>query len=407
MNAFIPILLFGVAAWRPAAALAVLAAALPAYLIRFSVFGIPTTLFEVGLYAVTLGMLLASARTRSLRVTLGRGWRTLGPVRWPLVSLVIVAALAAAFSIDTRTAWGAWKAWFADAALFGFLLALVGRSAIVPLVGGAAVGSIGLSIYGLWEYVFAYGGLQDGRLNSVFETANYHAMLVVPIIIGLLGAGWAARRWRPWLWGAAALEIVALALTLSYGGYFGLAAGVLALAAWLRHRRWFVPVLLALVVVVALGLAVIAPTDKFRRLNDFSTRSSVSVRVEIWRAAWLIVREQPLLGVGPNAFETAYREAIPRIVFPPLEWLVAQPHNFLLAVATQTGSLGVMVFSWLLWTFFHQARSRPDPVGATLGAAMIALLVHGLVDTPYFKNDLALVLVSLIVLVQLPRTREL
>lgn len=398
-------LLFGVAVWRPAAALAALVAALPAYLVRLSVAGIPTTLLELGLYVAAVGVTIAHVRQRRLRAAVGAGWRTLGALRWPLVCLVGVGALAAVFSIDVRAAAGAWKAWFFDAALFGFMIVFVGRPARAWLVGGAAVGSVGLSFFGLWEYVFAHGGLEDGRLNSVFGTANYHALLVTPVIIALLGVGWAVRRWRPWLWGAAAVDGLALALTASYGGYLGFVAGIIAFAAWQLPRRWFARVLLALGVVVALGVAALFPTEKFQRLNNVTTRSSVSVRLEIWRASWLMFREHPIVGVGPNAFERAYRETIPRIVFPPLEWLVAQPHNLTLAVATQTGSLGVVTFGWLLWAFFRQTRARRDVVGATLGAAMVALLVHGLVDTPYFKNDLALVFVGLTALVQLPRGR--
>jgi hypothetical protein len=47
----------------------------------------------------------------------------------------------------------------------------------------------------------------------------------------------------------------------------------------------------------------------------------------------------------------------------------------------------VVVVSWRGWRGGGGADWRPVHLGVLL--AMVAILVHGLVDVPYFKNDLA------------------
>ncbi len=389
--ALIPVML---GLWRPTIALGLLAAALPVYLIRFSVGAIPTTLLELGLYAATLGVAVRLLRERKLWVSIAEAWRAFGSYRWLVLALLGSGLLSALLSNDVRAGLGAWKAWYFDAALFGLLIVLYRRHVWPWLIGGLAAGSSVISLWGLWEFLFRHATLEDGRLNSVFGTPNYHALLTVPIIVLLLGLAFRERRLRPWLIAAIAVNLFALYFTFSYGGYVALAVGIAVLGLFSRAYRKYVGIIAALVVIV--GLLQIG-TDKFRRLGDFTGRSSSHVRVQIWQASWRIIREHPILGVGPGNFEPAYREAIPHIVFPPLEWLVTLPHNFALAITSQTGGIGLIVFVWLCIVFFRVAWKNQTLRGP-LVAAMIALLVHGLVDTPYFKNDLALLFFVLVAL---------
>ncbi len=77
------------------------------------------------------------------------------------------------------------------------------------------------------------------------------------------------------------------------------------------------------------------------------------------------------------------------------------PHTILFNFWTETGLLGVFAFVGIVVTWVksavrvgvakataeHPKRYLPILV---LVAPLIAMLIHGLVDVPYFKNDLAL-----------------
>lgn len=69
------------------------------------------------------------------------------------------------------------------------------------------------------------------------------------------------------------------------------------------------------------------------------------------------------------------------------------PHNIFLNFWTELGLLGMLLFGWLLLKFLYYASLLYSKTGDFLAlgmlASMICVLVHGLVDVPYFKNDLS------------------
>jgi O-antigen ligase len=75
---------------------------------------------------------------------------------------------------------------------------------------------------------------------------------------------------------------------------------------------------------------------------------------------------------------------------------VIYPHNLLLNFWVATGVLGVVAFAVLLiqafritWRGWRTADAgwRPFELGVLL--ALVSMVVHGVVDVPYFKNDLS------------------
>jgi O-antigen ligase len=73
--------------------------------------------------------------------------------------------------------------------------------------------------------------------------------------------------------------------------------------------------------------------------------------------------------------------------------LFQYPHNIILNFWSELGLAGLAGFLWIVGRFYAVAaaayRKGGEWLPAALMAAMAALLVHGLVDVPYFKNDLA------------------
>ena len=78
------------------------------------------------------------------------------------------------------------------------------------------------------------------------------------------------------------------------------------------------------------------------------------------------------------------------------------PHNIFLNFWTETGLLGLVAITWLIldWalrtyrTMQLQTIYRPYYLG--LAAASVTIFVHGMLDVPYFKNDLAFMTMAFI-----------
>jgi len=75
---------------------------------------------------------------------------------------------------------------------------------------------------------------------------------------------------------------------------------------------------------------------------------------------------------------------------PYPEWSVPQPHNIFLAFWLQAGLLGLVGFFWLLISFFKKIEPK-QILSSILIGTMIYILIHGMVDTTYWKNDLSII----------------
>ena len=128
-------------------------------------------------------------------------------------------------------------------------------------------------------------------------------------------------------------------------------------------------------------------------INFSDPHNTLVGRSHLWDAALQMLRDHPIFGAGLSGFATAiapYWNAVHPDRF-------TYPHNIVLNFWTETGLLGVAGFAAILGAGFGRAwrgwrRSdvywRAVHLGVLL--ALVAVVVHGLVDVPYFKNDLSL-----------------
>ena len=125
---------------------------------------------------------------------------------------------------------------------------------------------------------------------------------------------------------------------------------------------------------------------------------SGNVRLIQWREAWDFINDHPLRGAGLAGYQEAiapYHKAGYIEIFP-------YPHNIFLNVWIELGIVGLILFvALLVMVAQFLVRGRYHPAALPLAAAWIALVVHGMVDIPYFKNDLS-VLFWLLFLLSLP-----
>jgi putative inorganic carbon (HCO3(-)) transporter len=228
------------------------------------------------------------------------------------------------------------------------------------------------------------------------------------------------------LTGSTLLMIVGLALSQSRGAEVGAAAGLLlVLLAHPRTRRVAVAIA-ALGLVAALWQGGTLVSAALAGHND-----SGEVRLLLWQSALHMIRDHPLLGIGPDQFlyyydpaYTAHPYWIPLIgghLTPAASQPdLAHPHNLALDLWLSGGMLALIGFAvvigwfarrwWQVWHAGQRAAGAHWTARAALGAGLtggvLAGLVHGMVDSAYFQPDLALFFwwaVALTVIVTLPR----
>jgi O-antigen ligase len=219
-----------------------------------------------------------------------------------------------------------------------------------------------------------------------------------------------------------------LFVSFSRGAWLGSAFALLVLAlpfVYGRLGRRAIIGVVALVAVVALlaGVALLLRGDP--------TSGSTWPRLMIWQESLALIARYPF-GLGMDQFYYYHNPEFGRSLINPAligtsEQYVSHPHNFVLDIWLRMGPLGVLVFVWLLARFFRRAlgqgsgiRDQGAVVGGTLLdtragllrlgalAAMVAALIHGLVDNFYFLPELAISFWLLLAVVesQEPRTEN-
>lgn len=357
--------------------LIVLPVLLPGYLLRFEIGPLPTTALEV-----FLGILFVA-------FTVGFGWKgwrlawsRLQVWHWPLVFWFLASLAACFWSPSVVAGLGLWRAHVLEPLLvFIMLPVLLESEREKKYFEWSLCASVGLVT--LWAVIqFASGlgipspwnvSIVDGRrATGPFPFPNALALFVVPI-----GAWAFARKY----WFVTASAFLAALLARSDGG-----VGALLIACWfalLFDKRWRkIAVGAVLTAVVAVGVIpqIREPFVKLVTFQDWSGR----VRVWMWDETLQMLRDRPLTGAGMGGY--------PIVVAPyhghDFIEIFQYPHNIVLNFWSETGLLGLLAFVWVVVTWIKQGRMTMRPYEAY--AVLIAILVHGLVDVPYFKNDLAI-----------------
>lgn len=367
---------------------------LPTYLIRFDLFGIPTTALEI-LFGI---LFLAWLFRREKRFVDIAGWRLL------VLAWLVVATVSVFVSPDIVSALGIWKAYFVEPVVFfimanDLLRSEKDRDTVLFVFAWSAVAVGGLAVLQRWTGFAVpppWDGTEGLRSTSFFGFPNAIGLYLAPLVPLFVGGLVRCRRVHGSLVGgrtlllfaAVILSFAALILAESEGAQVAVLMALLIMGFTFPKSRWWT------VGVAVLGAVVLLMTPSVRpaiieklTLEDWSGR----VRKEIWVETSRMLKDRPILGAGLAGYPVAfapYHEAGHIEIFQ-------YPHNVILNFWSELGLGGLIVFSLIIVRFFRDAYRNgcdlkdPDPFTVSLSGAMIAILVHGLVDVPYLKNDLA------------------
>jgi putative inorganic carbon (hco3(-)) transporter len=372
-----------------------------AYILRGEFFGVPYTALELCLLAVLVAYVVEKLYSGEAFPDPRRM-----PYFWPLALLVLAATISVLVAPDKRAAAGIWKAYFVEPALVAMVLWDVLRTPgqVHELIGAFFTAGIIVSVFELLAFLYALGihrpRLVEDPVVVLYFTANATGLFLGPLL-AIAGAfllfGDNAQRFRGAFFSVFALP--AFILSFSRGAWLALVLASLLLI-WQHRRRLILSAALAATVVVAL----LVPPIRRRIQHQFDPNdplNSAVLRAHLWKAT-LQMQANPrhlIFGTGLSGFK---HDIQPYKNFAGYTEDLIYPHNILLNFWTETGLLGVAAFAWLAvaWTRNCWSRlRRPGPARVYfigLAAASVTILVHGMLDVPFFKNDLAFLTLALV-----------
>ena len=275
-----------------------------------------------------------------------------------------------------------------------------------------------VSVYGLRQWFFGAKALATWvdpesplskitRVYSYLGNPNLLAGYLLPAVVLSLMAVFA---WRGWVAKTLAVTMfcvnaACLVLTFSRGGWIGLLVSVFAILVLLVYwwsvqlppfwRTWSLPILLVtLSLLLLLALLFVEPVRE-RVFSIFAGRedSSNNFRINVWAAVVEMIRDRPILGIGPG--NTAFNKIYPLYQRPRFNALSA--YSILLEVAVETGLIGLACFIWLFLVTLNQGilqlqrlRSQSSREGFWLMGAiatLLGMLAHNVGDTVWYRPE--------------------
>lgn len=362
---------------------------LPFYLFRFKIGWLPTNFLELmvcGLFAVWLVWIITSKTKLKIRPRDGL-WL------YPILFLLVGVTVSTLLSTNITVSAGIWKSWFVIPLLVFVVVKHIKRKKEIRSIFTALTWSgVVVALIALF-YWFSNDFTYDGRLKAFYLSANFLAMYLSPLLVlsFYLHNCFKKKVARFFLFVAQCLMLLVIYLTYSYGAYLGLIFAFICIVIGKAKEKKFFALAIFFTLVIVFFFVFQIPSEKLQGFLNFSYPSWGS-RLVIWESSWEIIKDHPFVGIGPGMFQKYYLDY--QIRFDPYpEWAVPQPHNLFFAFWLQTGLIGLIGFVWLLGVFFKTNLKKiiTSPLSTVLVAVMAYFLIHGLIDTVYWKNDLSVI----------------
>lgn len=425
-----------------------LIAALPTYLIRFKIFGAPFTLLEAMILIIFAAWLITNFN--ELKTNLANLFKRNNkkikisyPFQYEIILLLIISFFSAGIAGFSNEALGIWKAYFFEPILlFIVIINIFKVKDLNKIIYALATSSFIVSFAAIWQKIF----FSAERAVSFFGYPNAVGLYLGPIILLLLGLcadkiyffknqksdkdQTISNFQTIIIFLAVIFSVAAIYFAKSEGALVGIAAGffVFGLLAGRKAR-------IAAIIIILIALAGIyfsplrSAAIKKITLNDFSGQ----VRKQQWQETWKMLKDgRILMGSGLANYQKIFapyhaggfyynkdndpdfmRKIVVwgkdywKKVWQPVE-IYLYPHNIFLNFWSELGLAGMLLFVWVIGKFFYVGvkiiencirqptekienlkvmKSKYIVLG--LICAMVVTVVHGFVDVPYFKNDLA------------------
>ena len=435
------LLIFAVLCWyRLPFAVALLPLSLPYYLQQKVVFShYEFSLVEITLAICVLVVLLQILMQRQhWAYWAGRDLlrSRLGPFIVPMLLFSFMAAFSILIAFNHTFALRAFREEVFDPLVY-VLLALTclrTRQDVTRLLSALVGTGLIIAVLGLAQIVFFKNTLklEDGvhRIYAVYGSANSIGLLfdyVLPISFALLLAK-VSLRLRLIALVCCLPMLVVLYLTQSLGAWVAITLALFFVIALSLRNRQIVLIGSAILVAIVLIMALVYHTQIVNLLVEhhpsnsgkgIHTVSTVTKRIYLWESALRMIHDSPWVGYGMDNWLCHYSSntlcdahyhywieqdpvthADTGLKYEPL---LSHPHNIFLHVWVSMGVFGLLAFVIILVLFFwlfariirrldsnlYKGSEHLRWMTVGVGAAMLAALVQGQVDSAFLEQDLA------------------
>lgn len=412
--------------------------ALPSYLVRFSVFGIPSTLLEL-MILITFGVWFLKKYLPNIKSLFKKnGEKIPYPFSWEIILLVIFSFVATGIASFSLGALGIWKAYFFEPILVFILILNIYKDKRdwQKILWALLLSAFSISILAIYQkitgqFIFNefWANEETRRVVSWFGYPNAIGLYLAPLV--LLFTGWFFSLPHVTTIGKTLKKIFIILVIIfsllsiyfakSEGALIGIAAGLFIFGLLAGKKRRIATIIVSCLFIA--GIFFSTPAKDFISTKLMLQDLSGQIRQRQWKETFLTLQGIKFFtGAGLNNYQASVAPVHQEGIFfnadnldnfdeqlsasaalrakywQPVE-IYMYPHNIFLNFWTEIGLGGAIVFMWLLFKASFVAfkltitygRENHSEKYLALGlfSALVVFTIHGLVDVPYFKNDLS------------------
>jgi len=366
-------------------------------MVRFEVLNIPTTLLEV---LIWLAFLIQIVLDKKLNLPKNK------KIYLSLGVIVLAGIISSLIVPDKNIALGQLKAFIIDPIIFAWLVwrtqPRISKIRPTIICDSLIISSTLMAILAICQKSLDIT-TNDGRIVGIFSfepnsSANYLAMYLAPAFAVSIFSFVRSKRYKIYYLIASILIMIGVYLTGSRGAILAdLIAVLVVLWQYLADKNKISKVYK---IGMGIGLAVLLLITTYLARVNLSAQegsgrisNSNNIRYEIWKTTFKIETENVknfFLGVGLGNYQnyftnfTADQGNYPEFISPR----ALMPHNLFLSFWVQGGLLMLFTFIYLIiLAIIKSYKNRKYQILAGL----LTIIIIGLVDTPYWKNDLVII----------------
>jgi putative inorganic carbon (hco3(-)) transporter len=416
-------LIFSFIAWRNLpSAFAILIALLPAYLVRFYIWAFPTTLLE-GMIVIIIGTWFIQT---GFKQVVKRHRKEIPYQKFPFQNQIILIMLTSIISIfiapDFYKALGLWRAYFLEPILIFliFIQVITNKKDFKKILYALGISALAISTFAIYQKITGkfipepmWRPEEVRRVTSFYTSPNAVGLFLAPITMIYLG--WLKDKgnilstlWKIFI---LIISLTVIFFTVSEGTWTGLIVAILVflffyLSQKIKNKNCVKKITITAIVLVLL-IIILNPfyfNSTQEKFNQVIQSKSAQNRLILWQGSWDFLNKNSknfVFGAGIFGFpkiQDAFRDPL------QIEAHI-YPHNIFLNFWLDLGLFGAIAFIWIIFSFLKKSyqliKKYKSPLVIGLASSMITILVHGLIDVPYFKNDLAVlfwVIVGLLII---------
>lgn len=377
---------------------------LPTYLIRFNFFDIPTTLLEIMLLSLFLSFLYQIIKDRIDIKFYG--------FFLILIFLLIISSISLKVSDNSFQSLGIFKSYIIEPVLFFIIIInkLKTKKDFNILIDVLGFSVIYLSIYAIFQKITGIGISKDDpswtisssrRVTSFFTYPNALGLYIAPIVSLYIGKFLEFIKNKKlqknkflFIFNISViiLGILSVFFARSEGAIVAIILSILFIS--FLHIKDKLNFLFATIIIGTI-LFFIPKTQSFLYnkvlLNDYSGK----IRYQMWVETKNMLKDNFIFGAGLNNYQNKIQ---PYKLNKNYETFLF-PHNIILNFWCEFGFFGLILFIFIFFIFFKKCyllKEKNKIISIAICSSIFSLIIHGLVDVPFFKNDLSILFWTLI-----------